>query len=136
MTPAIQYAPYVPPAGITLVTLAENIIQSGAAPAEVDLHAPAAGKAMFYHSLHGYMIGQNNSAALAVIGLVLKDNGAAAKQYAQIGIAIPATTTVAVPFSLVLDLQLPTNHKLTATALYPAADVLTNTEIFSVYAEV
>lgn len=110
MSPAIQYAPYTPPAGVTILwkyTYIGYITTSG-----TTVKAPTAGKSLYVHSFNGAVTVENDAASGQANTIRIVDTGG--DILAEIPVYVPANSTVNVPIFAVPDIVLPVNSVLTA----------------------
>jgi hypothetical protein len=109
--PAIQYAGYTPPADITLL----NKITTQAPMANGTAYGltPSPGtKALFVHAFVGVVTFMNMEASAQSPIILIRETETPLNVLFKGAYHIPASTTVDVPLSGVLDLTLPAGHNL------------------------
>ena len=131
--PAIQYAPYTPPAGISLVwqyTYLGYITSSGTI-----IRTPSSGKSTFLHSLNGAITVVNANAATAAVTVRIVDTEG--DYFVELPVFLPASTTVNAQFSAVPDILLAADSVLTAKLKANVAGVsISDGSVQTYYAEV
>lgn len=109
--PAIQYAPYTPPAGMTLLSKLTTQAPMANATAYTLTPSPGTGS-LVVHSLVGVLTLWNTEASAQAPIILIREKETPTNILFKGAYHVPASTTLDVSISAVLDITLPAGHNL------------------------